>query len=293
MKYPKCVLSIVILMTIVLCSSHARAVELITNGSFETGNFTGWTAVNGAGTWVPWHVVTAGYSNGFSAPASPQHGTRVALHGVTGNAGATFTLTQDVTIPPASTASLHWRHRFQMDHLTFCGSCGTATFAVEVLNTSNVLLDTFYSDTVGSGVYRDTGWLIYNRTMTQYAGQTIRLRFRTHASATLQGPGQLELDAISVQTPSILPPTAAQASVSGRVINSGGDGLANISLFLSGPDGEVRSARSNQLGYFTFEGVGVGHTYLLSAFSKAHTFESRTVQVTDDVTDLNVEANRP
>ena len=273
-------------------SQHTLAAELITNGSFETGNFTGWTAVNGTNPWYAWQVVSSGFSNGFMAPASPPHGSFVAYEGVAADAGGTFTLMQQITVPPASTASLTWRHRFQLDNNTYCNgaTCGTATYAVEILNTSNVLLETLYLLVTGPDVTRDTGWQAVSRSLSAYAGQTIRIRFRTTVSTSYAGPGQLEIDQVSAQSPSILVPTAAAASVSGRVLNSFGVGLGNTTLALAGQDGTSRIARTNPLGYFRFDGVETGRTYYLTASAKGKAFEPVVITVADELTGIEIVA---
>jgi hypothetical protein len=271
------------------------AAELVTNGSFETGNFSGWTATNGAGAWVPWQVVTAGFNNGFSVPAAPQHGSFVAYEGVTGNAGATFTLVQQITIPAASTASLSWRHRFQYDNATYCSgaACGSATFAVEVLNSSNLLLETLHTMTVGPATIRNTGWQQYFRSLSAYAGQTIRIRFRTNVTATLSGPGQLEIDLVSAQSPSILAPTAATALISGRVLAPAGYAIGNAAVNLTDQMGATRTARTNAFGYFTLDAVEAGRTYFLSVSAKGWSFQPVVLNVSEDIAALEIFADDP
>jgi len=283
--------SLILSLLLLLSPSNTPGAELITNGSFETGNFTGWTAVNGAGPWTPWQVVTAGYSTGFNSPAAPQQGTRDALQGVTGSAGSTFTLVQQFTLPAAQTATLTWTHRFQMDNNTFCtgAACGSATYSVEILNTSDVVLTQLYLFTTGPEAIVNTGWQTITRNLSVYAGQTIRLRFRTNVTAALSGPGQLEIDGVSVQSPSLIP-TAAGVAVSGRVVTQSGEGLGNAVLYLTGSNGETIVARSNPFGFFTFDDVVVGRTYLLSVSSKRYTFEPMTISVLDEVSNLQIQA---
>jgi hypothetical protein len=277
-----------VFLLIISIQLSTYSAELITNGSFETGNFSGWTATNGTGPWYPWQVVTAGFSNGFSVPASPAHGNFVAYQGVTGNAGATFTLVQQVTIP-VGTASLHWQHRYQLDHVNYCSSCGTATYAVEILNTSNILLETLYVLVTGSGIIRNTGWQQYSRSLNAYSGQTIRLRFRTNVTVTLAGPGQLEIDNVRIQAPSILIPTAARATVSGRVMTPNGQGIGRAVMELqNAATGERRQALTNAFGYFSIDDLPLGDFYALTVKHKQYDFEpaTRTFQLSDNIADL-------
>ena len=59
---------------------------------------------------------------------------------------------------------------------------------------------------------------------------------------------------------------------------------------LAGAAGQVRTARSNGFGYFQFDDVAAGQTYLLSAQSKRYTFAPQAVNVQDDVVGLVVTA---
>lgn len=270
-------------------SGKAIAAELITNGSFETGNFTGWTAVNAAGSWQNWAVVSNGFTTGFNSPASPPVGTRDAFQGIAANAGGVYTLSQDVTIPAASTASLTWRHRYQLDHNTFCNgaACGTATYAVQILNTSNVLLQTLYTTTTPPDTVVDTGWFSGIALLNQYAGQTIRIRFRTSVTATFAGPGSLEIDGVSVQSPAI--PTSSSALIRGRASTATGVGIPHSVVTLTDQFGVTRRALTNGFGIYEFDNVAAGETYVVSITNKQHTFAdpTRVVSVDDDVVDLD------
>ena len=87
-----------------------------------------------------------------------------------------------------------------------------------------------------------------------------------------------------------LAPTAASATVSGRVLNSKGQPISRASVSLTDMNGNRRTAGTNQFGYFSFEGVTVGESYVLSAAAKGYTFEPRVVGVNQDVAELSVVA---
>lgn len=281
-----------ILLFLSFASTKTNAAELITNGSFETGNFTGWTVVNGVNPWRVWENSPAGTSNAFFA-TSPQDGTRSAWNGVAGNAGATFLLYQDVSIPAASTATFSWKHRFQLDHNTYCNgaACGTATFAVEILNTSNVLLQTVYSITIPPDTIYDSGWTTGLVSLNAYAGQTIRLRFRNTVTATYAGPGMAEIDLVSVQSPGIV--LAANASVRGRVLTDGGRGISRASVTLTDFEGNTRIAYTNQFGVYYFNEIPVGQNYILTVNHGKYIFDNnqRVISVNEDLTDIDFRAS--
>ena len=84
-------------------------------------------------------------------------------------------------------------------------------------------------------------------------------------------------------------PTAANVSVSGRVLREDGLGIRNVSVVMSGGSlTSPRTALTTSLGYFTFDDIEVGQTYVISVVSKRYGFAqpSRLIMVTDSITDL-------
>src|SRR3954468_5260948 len=89
----------VALFASVAFSGTARA-DLIVNGGFETGDFTGWTATsNNVGELTVWTVASNG---GWFSDATPLAGTYSAFNGFDGSAGQEYQLYQDVFIPTSS-----------------------------------------------------------------------------------------------------------------------------------------------------------------------------------------------
>lgn len=86
-----------------------------------------------------------------------------------------------------------------------------------------------------------------------------------------------------------LAPTAANVSVSGQVLTPGGGGIRNVQVTLTAPGGQTRIAQTGTFGYYRFEGVLVGETYIISIFSRRFTFSqpTRVVAVLDAVADIN------
>lgn len=281
-------------MALTIFGGKAGAAELITNGGFETGNFSGWTGTNASSGWRLWTVSGSGFGGndgGAFVPVpnatSVQQGTFNAWNGVTAGAGSPFTLSQDISIPVGFFVRLTWMDRYQMNHTQFCSTaCGTATFAVEVLNTSNVLLQTLYTVSTPTNTNSNTGWVNHIANLTAYQGQTIRLRFRAVNTVTLAGPGQVEIDAVSVQT---LQPTAANVAVGGRVLTNEGTGISRVNVTLTNSEGVSRNATTNTFGYYHFDEVLVGETYTVAVNSKKYFFANspRVVTVNDELTNLD------
>ena len=88
-------------------SSNANAaVELITNGGFETGDLTGWTLVDGGSGSVE---VTAAFAptNGIYATAGPSSGTFYAVSSQGGP--GTHAILQTINVAPGpATLSFDW-----------------------------------------------------------------------------------------------------------------------------------------------------------------------------------------
>ena len=82
-------------------------------------------------------------------------------------------------------------------------------------------------------------------------------------------------------------PTASAVWVSGRVFDRRGRGVGKAIVKLSDGDGNTRSALTNAFGYYKFEHLAVGTTYVFDVRSKIYSFESHVVTVTDEVSNLD------
>lgn len=88
-------------------------------------------------------------------------------------------------------------------------------------------------------------------------------------------------------------PTAAQVAISGRVLTPGGQGIRNIKVVLTALNGETRESQSGSLGYYRFENVTAGATYIVTVSNGRFVFDqpSMIVNVMDDLTDLDFISN--
>jgi len=85
-----------------------------------------------------------------------------------------------------------------------------------------------------------------------------------------------------------LAPTAATSSVGGQVKTVDGRGIGNTVVTLTGTDGSVRRALTNQMGYYRIDEVPTGATYVIGATSKRYTFDTRVITVGDNITDADL-----
>jgi hypothetical protein len=82
-------------------------------------------------------------------------------------------------------------------------------------------------------------------------------------------------------------PTAANVSLSGRVLTTDGRGIRNTAVVLTGPKGNSRTAMTSSFGYYRFDEVPSGETYVLSVSSKRYQFAPRVVTVQDEIANLD------
>jgi hypothetical protein len=91
---------------------------------------------------------------------------------------------------------------------------------------------------------------------------------------------------VVVQGPT--PAVASNVSISGRVTRSTGGGVGGAYVAIDDGAGNVRLARTNPFGYYSFDAIATGHTYTMWVKSRFYTFPA-PIQVTptDNVTNQN------
>lgn len=90
-----------------------------------------------------------------------------------------------------------------------------------------------------------------------------------------------------------LAPTAAAASISGRVSTDTGRGIFNAKVRVTDAStGEVRTVQTNSFGYFSISELPVGLTYIIETKAKNYQFNSQVITLFEDVTELNIIASQ-
>lgn len=211
-----------IALTCILATSAASATELLQNGGFETGNFSGWTTTtNGVQELMPWSV--GGSGGGWFGSTSPLAGAFSAYNGFDGDAGLVYELYQDVIIPSSTAATLTTNHRIVFDSLGI-GSTLDRMFEISIRDLSNVILASLYSESItmnGAG-NTDLGWNNQVFDVSAFAGSTVRVHFREFIPETFTGPANLELDNLSLSAVTSVPEPASLALL--------GIGIAGLAL---------------------------------------------------------------
>jgi len=171
--------------------SSQPTLHLIENGGFETGDFTGWTTFDAAGSNGSFivHNDTILPISPLIVPAPPES----SYAAVTDQGGpGTHVLYQDVSLPAGRSASFQATVYVvndaadyavsATDGLAFDGASSNQHFRVDVMDPAAAVTD------VGTGVrlniYRtepgdplNTGYVELTADLTPFAGQTVRIRF--------------------------------------------------------------------------------------------------------------------
>ena len=92
---------------------------------------------------------------------------------------------------------------------------------------------------------------------------------------------------VQVQGPS---PAAQNVSVSGRVMRSNGQGIGGVYVVITDSGGISRYTLTGSFGYYNFDNVVAGGTYTVEAASKRFTFTPQTLQINDNLSNLDFTA---
>lgn len=86
-----------------------------------------------------------------------------------------------------------------------------------------------------------------------------------------------------------LAPTAATTSVGGRILTSDGLGIRNAVVTLTSQNGAPRIVLSGSFGYYNFDDVAVGQSYVVAVSAKRYSFSqpALVVSVVDQLVNVN------
>lgn len=88
-------------------------------------------------------------------------------------------------------------------------------------------------------------------------------------------------------------PTAAAATVSGKVIGLDGRGVAKAIVSLTNAEGQTISARTNTFGNYRFADVQAGTGYVVSVTVKGRRFATTFIEVSDNISNLDLREESP
>lgn len=195
-------------------ASSASAVELITNGGFETGDFTGWTTsglpVGGGCDGPDWTVFSSG--DQFSLPICSPAGNTVidgqfaAYTGFDGSGPISYTLEQNLTLPSVVTsAALSWSEAFIFD--IFAADGQSRIFSIDLFDaTGTTQLASLNEQSFPAGTLSDSGnfgedYISFFEDVTAAtqlaAGQDVIFRITAFVPEVFTGPAGFALDSVS------------------------------------------------------------------------------------------------
>ena len=174
----------------------AEPQQLMVNGSFETGDFTGWGTHDLAVPFYALGVRGAGPSNWPGFFSAPTDGSYVADNGFDGGGPGTIAIWQDVSIPAGNQATLtfDWRATWSMSGLSrtldFVVEPGGGGTPMEMTN-----LVTTPNNTWSDG---DTDAQSSTFDLSAYAGSTIRVKVLATIPQNFTGPAHMQVDNFSL-----------------------------------------------------------------------------------------------
>jgi hypothetical protein len=117
--------------------------------------------------------------------------------------------------------------------------------------------------------------------------------FRILGNGGTGAAGTFRIDNLQVAASVV---TAAGANIAGQVRTANGRGIGDVYVTVSGGGlSEPMLAITSPFGYYSFENLPVGDTYIISVASKQYTFKnpSRAVRLEDNLTDQDFVSNEP
>jgi hypothetical protein len=184
-----------------------RPTSLLLNGSFESGNLTGWVVSDLSSPLIPVGIHSAGYVSPFGFfTTAPTEGSYCLTHGFDGNGPGRIRVAVDVYLPKAP-VTLTFDYRVAWDMQNYTGSTLPRTFGVTIEPYGGglgLLTNIVLSAGPGTASY-DTGNLRATMDLSAYSGLGIRISFDAWIPEYFTGPGFFQLDNVVLTYPPVPP----------------------------------------------------------------------------------------
>jgi len=124
---------------------------------------------------------------------------------------------------------------------------------------------------------------------TSAYNQTVQMKWlvATDAASSAAGDSGARVDAIVGTACAV---TAANVALAGRVISANGTAVNNAIVTLTDDTGATRTVRTGSFGYYRFDELQTGRTYVIRVTGR-HTAAPRIVQLVDNLYDFDLIAN--
>jgi len=230
---------------------------------------------NGATFWIRWNDTdAAGPDDGlavddFSLTPSAVVAPSLSINDVTlseGNAGTTaftFTVSLSQVAGPGGVT------------FDIATADGTATAPSDYTSKS------LTSQTIAAGNSSVTFTVLVNGDTTNEPNETFFVNVTNVTGATVadgQGQGTITNDDLA---------TAANVSISGRVLDASGSAVGRARVTLRAADGSTKTTITNSFGYYRFDGVEAGRTYMVQPVARGSVYEARVVNLADTMSNVD------
>lgn len=91
--------------------------------------------------------------------------------------------------------------------------------------------------------------------------------------------------------PVYVPPTAADAVISGQIFAAPGIGLRGAKVIMTESNGNVYKTVTGSFGQYSFPEIPSGQTVIITVISQRYTFQSQVINLQENISDLNFFAN--
>ena len=199
----------------------------------------------------------------------------------------------DATFSVATIAqNLNWGEWYRLDYdIRLCpglnGSSPNDIVRVQIYNSSNTLLGTAFGSTW------ESAWKTGS-----FGGGTTPRAVNGFDFWTQTGPNNALVGYIDNFTQSVdnvanpcLAPTAASVSVGGRVLDTNGRGISRALVTLTVASGATRTSLTNPFGYYRFDNIRAGDSYIFEAKHKSYSFTPQVLFVGEELSDFDFTAS--
>jgi uncharacterized delta-60 repeat protein len=172
--------------------------------------------------------------------------------------------------------------KIQSDGKILAGGTASNDFALVRYNTNGSLDTTSFAENT-SNLFGSGG--IVTTDLNELSNDTIEA-IAIQADGKIIAVGTSD-EQFAVARYQALAPTAATAAINGRVSTASGRSIRNVSLTLTDTTtGEIKYTLTNPFGYYRFQDLEVGRSYILNLGSKRFTFAepTRVISLNEDLT---------
>ncbi|MGB7070136.1 MAG: M36 family metallopeptidase, partial [Pyrinomonadaceae bacterium] len=264
---------------------------------------SGWTSSNSGGQ-GPWTTAVS---------PQPHAGINMAVVNGSSTVGESSLMSPELRVTSASASVT-----FQRNNLFEVGSWDGMVFEIsldggawtDLAAAGGSFTSGGYNGTIRAGTSNPltgrAGWVLSTAGFYEVSTATLpasanghlaRLRWRVGSDGSIASD-PARIDTISLNGAAFASryecasPTAASVSIAGRVITADGRSIPRAYVRLTDSEGHSYSAVSNAFGYFRFEPVEAGKTYVVTASAKGLTFRSTAIMVVDNVASLTIVGDR-